>query len=50
MTISVNGYKYSEFIYEVGKVVVEPQFDKDPWKKCSYGIHFFITKEEALNY
>ncbi len=40
----------SEFIYEVGKVVVEPQFDKDPWKECSYGIHFFITKEEALNF
>ena len=39
-----------EFIYEVGKVVVEPRFDKNPWRECSYGIHFFITKEEALNY
>ena len=38
------------FIYEVGEVVEAKNFDTDRWNECSTGIHFFITKEEAVNY
>lgn len=43
--------KYDEsFIYEVGKIVEVKDFDKNRWNECSTGIHFFITREEAINY
>lgn len=38
------------FIYEVGKIVEVKDFDKNRWNGCSTGIHFFITREEAVNY
>lgn len=39
------------FIYKVGNTVepTEP-FDEDRWHECAPGIHFFITREEAVNY
>lgn len=40
----------SEFIYKVGEYVEVNDFDEDRWKECSTGIHFFLTKQEALNY
>ena len=39
----------SDFIYKVGKVVEEPDFEEDRWKEYAEGIHFFITFEEAKN-
>jgi len=39
----------SNFIYKVGEVVEEPNFDTDRWKEYTEGIHFFITFEEAKN-
>ncbi|MEG1185842.1 MAG: DUF5758 domain-containing protein [Eubacterium sp.] len=38
------------FIYIVGETVEVENFDDDRWNECSTGIHFFITKEEAINY
>lgn len=38
------------FIYHIGSVVEEPKFCTDRWKECAPGIHFFITREEAVNY
>ena len=38
------------FVYHVGDTVVPDSFDEDRWDGCSHGIHFFITKEEALDY
>ena len=38
------------FIYEVGKVVTVDDFDEDRWNECSTGIHFFMNKENAINY
>ena len=38
------------FIYEVGKIVTVEDFDDDRWNECSTGIHFFMNKENALNY
>ena len=39
-----------KFIYEVGKIVEVKDFDKNRWSECSTGIHFFITREEAVSY
>ena len=39
-----------EFIYEVGRLVSVDDFDDDRWNECSTGIHFFMNKENALNY
>ena len=40
----------ANFIYEVGEEVEVKYFDTNRWNECSSGIHFFITKEEAVNY
>ena len=40
----------NNFIYEVGKTVIVDDFDEDRWNECSTGIHFFITRSEAVNY
>ena len=38
------------FVYEIGKTVKVNDFCEDRWKECAPGIHFFITREEAVNY
>ena len=38
------------FIYKVGETVAVDNFDDNRWNECSTGIHFFITREEAVNY
>ena len=38
------------FVYRVGETVVPDNFDEDRWNDCSNGIHFFITKQEAIDY
>ena len=38
------------FIYKVGETVEVKNFDENRWKECSTGIHFFITRQEAINY
>ena len=38
------------FLYEVGKTVKVDNFDENRWEECAPGIHFFITREEAVNY
>ena len=40
----------SRFIYTVGEIVEEPNFDEDRWNECSKGIHFFINRQEAVEY
>ena len=40
----------SEFVYEVGKTVQVNDFDDNGWNECSTGIHFFITRDEAVKY
>lgn len=47
--MAVSTYDES-FIYEVGKTVVVDDFDENRWNECSTGIHFFITRSEAVNY
>ena len=38
------------FEYEVGKFVEVKDFDDNRWNECSTGIHFFLTKNEAMMY
>ena len=38
------------FIYEVGKVIEVKDYDDNRWNECSSGIHFFITRNEAVIY
>ena len=38
------------FIYRVGEVVSVDDFDDDRWNECSTGIHFFINRQEAVDY
>ena len=40
----------SEFIYRVGETVFVPDFDENRWNECSTGIHFFINRQEAVDY
>jgi len=37
-------------VYEVGKMVYPDDFDENRWHECTNGIHFFITKQEAIDY
>ena len=39
-----------EFFYKPGQVVTVPDFEEDRWKECAPGIHFFINRQEAVNY
>ena len=38
------------FIYKVGETVSVSNFDENRWNECSTGIHFFITRDEAVRY
>ena len=44
-----SGYD-KNFIYEVGKTVEVTDFSEDRWNECAKGIHFFISRQEAINY
>jgi len=38
------------FIYRVGETVTVNSFDENRWNECSSGIHFFINRQEAVEY
>ena len=38
------------FVYTVGKTVEVPDFDINRWNECAPGIHFFITRQEAVDF
>ena len=38
------------FTYKAGEIVSVDDFDDNRWNECSTGIHFFISRENALNY
>jgi len=46
----VNRYEDSVIDYTVGKTVYPDSFDENRWNECSHGIHFFINKQDAINY
>ena len=46
----VTNTNYNKTIYKVGEMVYPDSFDENRWRECSHGIHFFINKEDAINY
>ena len=43
-----NNYKATT--YKVGEVVYPDSFDENRWNECSHGIHFFVNKQDAIDY
>ena len=39
-----------DFIYRVGEIVAVDNFDTNRWNECAPGIHFFMTRQEAVDY
>ena len=39
-----------DFIYRKGETVHVDDFDMNRWNECAPGIHFFITRQEAVDY
>ena len=49
--LSEIGSDYNKnFIYHIGETVEVPDFDDNRWNECAPGIHFFITRGEAVKY
>ena len=46
----VTNNNYNETIYKVGEMVYPDSFDENRWAECSHGIHFFVNKQDAINY
>lgn len=46
-----SGFFHRDFKYKVGKYVhPENGFDENRFKECAPGIHFFMTRQEAIDY
>ena len=41
---------YNTCEYRKGEMVYPDYFDENRWNECSHGIHFFINKQDAINY
>ena len=42
--------KYEKCKYVKGEMVYPDFFDEDRWNECSHGIHFFVNKQDAIDY
>ena len=49
-TVVANGIFGDITIYKIGKMAYPDSFDENNWNECSHGIHFFMTREEAVEY
>ena len=39
-----------DFVYTVGETIEVPNFDTNRWNECAPGIHFFISRQEAVDF
>lgn len=39
-----------DFYYQVGQCITIPDFDTDRFNECAPGIHFFINRQEAIDF
>lgn len=39
-----------DFIYRTGETVRPDNWDENRWDMCSHGIHFFMSRQEAIDY
>ena len=47
----INNTSYFPVVtYVVGEMVYPDSFDENRWNECSHGIHFFINKQNAIDY
>ena len=46
----VINHAYKPIEYKIGEYVHPDSFDDDRWNECSHGIHFFINRQEAVEY
>ena len=46
----INNSYQPEIKYRVGETVYPDSWDDNRWNECSHGIHFFINKQDAINY
>ena len=46
----ITNTNYAKTTYTVGEMVYPDTFDENRWNECSNGIHFFINKQEAIDY
>ena len=42
--------KFEKCKYVKGEMVYPDFFDENRWNECSHGIHFFVNKQDAINY
>ena len=47
---SVSSNYDPDFVYTVGEKVSADAFDENRWHMCAPGIHFFINRQEAVDY
>ena len=47
---NIINYRYNTCEYRKGEMVYPDSFDENRWNECSHGIHFFINKQDAINY
>ena len=48
--VEITNGEYAHCVYKVGEMVYPDSFDDDRWNECSHGIHFFINRQEAVEY
>lgn len=46
----VFSFRDKNFTYKKNDTLIIEDFDEDRWNECSAGIHFFMNKEEAIEY
>ena len=46
----INNSYQPEIKYRVGETVYPDSWDDNRWNECSHGIHFFINRQNAINY
>ena len=46
----VTNHAYEPIEYKIDEYVHPDSFDDDRWNECSHGIHFFINRQEAVEY
>ena len=46
----VESWAYEYIKYEIGEMAYPDYFDEDRWNECSHGIHFFVNKQDAIDY
>jgi len=46
----IYNFNFVGCMYRVGEMVYPDLFDKNRWNECSHGIHFFMNKQDAIDY